>query len=225
MNRLNISEKTKAKYDLFVTAYLQSFNGAKAAIEAGYSEKTAAQQSTRLLTNVYIKEKLDFELKRLRERMAEEGSRAFANLLNTFLEVEEKLRKHDEAQMNIAESEKVIHDINTSLFPMYDEMEKVKKKYDKTNGNSNRPLKQELGEELERLEFEIIQLERTKRPYDFSISQSRDYIIYPRDWEKIATLKMNLLKDILDRGGFKPSDKVELEGDVSLEVIVDYGDD
>ena len=222
---MNISDKTKAKYDLFVTAYLQSFNGTQAAIEVGYSEKTANRQAARLLSNDYVKEKLDSELKRLRERMAEEGSRAFANLLNTFLDVEIKLRRHDEAQMNIAESEKIIHDISTSLLLKYDELKVIKDKYDKVNGNSNRPLKQELGEEVEKLEREIIEIERTKRPHDFSIIQNRDYLVYPRDWEKIATLKMNLLKDILDRGGFKPSDKVELEGDVSLEVIVDYGDD
>lgn len=39
----------------FVNAYLANgFNATRAAIEAGYSEKTARQQAVRLLTNVYI---------------------------------------------------------------------------------------------------------------------------------------------------------------------------
>ena len=42
------------KRQRFVTAYVRSFNATQAAIEAGYSEKTAYSQGARLLKNVEI---------------------------------------------------------------------------------------------------------------------------------------------------------------------------
>lgn len=43
------------KHQAFVDAYLKTFNATKAAIEAGYSEDTARQQGSRLLTYADIK--------------------------------------------------------------------------------------------------------------------------------------------------------------------------
>lgn len=70
---------------MFVTAYIHSFNATQSTIGVGYSERAAKQQGNRLLTNVYVKEKFDLELKCLRERMADEGSRAFARLLTMLM--------------------------------------------------------------------------------------------------------------------------------------------
>lgn len=39
------------------------------------------------------------------------------------------------------------------------------------------------------------------------------------------TLKMNILHDLLDRGGFKQTDKIDLNADMSMMVVVDYGDE
>ncbi|MAS33560.1 MAG: terminase small subunit [Anaerolineaceae bacterium] len=44
------------KQQLFVDAYLRCWNATRAAIEAGYSEKTARQQGSRLLTNVDVQD-------------------------------------------------------------------------------------------------------------------------------------------------------------------------
>ncbi|ALH82917.1 terminase small subunit [Sphingopyxis macrogoltabida] len=44
---------------LFVQEYIRTNNGTKAAILAGYSEKTARQQAARLLTNVDIKNEIE----------------------------------------------------------------------------------------------------------------------------------------------------------------------
>jgi phage terminase small subunit len=44
---------------LFVHEYLIDLNGTQAAIRAGYSESTAAQQATRLLKNVQIRAMID----------------------------------------------------------------------------------------------------------------------------------------------------------------------
>lgn len=49
-----------SKQQAFVEAYCcNGFNATKAAITAGYSEKTAKEQGHRLLTNVHIKEAVD----------------------------------------------------------------------------------------------------------------------------------------------------------------------
>lgn len=47
-------QKLTTKQRLFVEAYLANPNATKAAIKAGYSEKTAASQGERLLRNVEI---------------------------------------------------------------------------------------------------------------------------------------------------------------------------
>lgn len=46
--------KTKDKHDIFCREYLIDRNATRSAIEAGYSEKTAAQAGSRLLKNVKI---------------------------------------------------------------------------------------------------------------------------------------------------------------------------
>lgn len=66
-------EKLSLKRSRFVEEYLKDFNGAQAAIRAGYSKKTAVEQATRLLANVQVKkavkdgrerisQKVDFEI-------------------------------------------------------------------------------------------------------------------------------------------------------------------
>jgi phage terminase small subunit len=48
-------ENTTVQQQKFAEAFCLSLNATKAALTAGYSEKTARQQASRLLTNVYIK--------------------------------------------------------------------------------------------------------------------------------------------------------------------------
>lgn len=209
-----ISEKTKEKYDLFVAAYLLTFNATQSAIEAGYSEKTAKQQGSRLLTNVYVKEKLELELKRLRERMAEEGSRAFARLLNMLIDVDVKLRRHDEAMHSMEQAHIGIYEINEKLLPYQERLNSLEKQYRKVNGNKDRELKQDLAYQMEQVEEEMKPIQLEKRPHLFKLDVEQSYVVYPRDWEKIMALKASLLQDILDRGGFKPTDKIEHSGEV-----------
>jgi phage terminase small subunit len=45
-----------AKQQLFITEYLVDFNATQAAIRAGYSERTAQEQGSRLLSNVMVQE-------------------------------------------------------------------------------------------------------------------------------------------------------------------------
>lgn len=50
------------KQTKFIAEYLQSFNATKAAIKAGYSNKTAQVQGSRLLSNVMVREKINVEM-------------------------------------------------------------------------------------------------------------------------------------------------------------------
>jgi phage terminase small subunit len=81
-----VNEKQK----LFVKHYLLDLNATKAAIAVGYSEKTAKQQGSRLLTNVDIKaeieqksikraEKLDLSAEKV---LGELSKLAFSNMLD-----------------------------------------------------------------------------------------------------------------------------------------------
>ena len=52
------------KQAAFVREYLKDFNATRAAIAAGYSEKTADQQGSRLLKNVKVKAAIDAKLQK-----------------------------------------------------------------------------------------------------------------------------------------------------------------
>lgn len=54
-----------AQHQRFVDEYCIDRNGKKAAIRAGYSEKTAEQQASRLLRNVKVQEAIKAKLDRL----------------------------------------------------------------------------------------------------------------------------------------------------------------
>lgn len=51
------------KQQLFVDEYLIDLNATQAAIRAGYSEKTAQEQSSRLLSNVMVQEAVEQRMK------------------------------------------------------------------------------------------------------------------------------------------------------------------
>jgi len=100
--------KVNEKRELFIKAYLQCFNATKAAIEAGYSAKTARSQGQRLLTNVDVKKKIHAEMARLRERMAEDASKAYALLWQQLRDVEELLHTDQEAAAELHKLDKKI---------------------------------------------------------------------------------------------------------------------
>ena len=58
------------RIDRFVDEYLVDLNGTQAAIRAGYSEKTAAQQASRLLRNVKVQQAIATRQKELAEKRA-----------------------------------------------------------------------------------------------------------------------------------------------------------
>jgi len=82
--------KLRPKQERFVAEYLIDLNATQAAIRAGYSEKTATEQGSRLLTNVKVQdaiakgqsktaEKLEITKDRIVEELAKIG---FSNMLD-----------------------------------------------------------------------------------------------------------------------------------------------
>ncbi len=59
------SRKLTVKQKRFADEYLIDLNATQACIRAGYSQKTANEQGSRLLTNVNIKQYLEVELKKI----------------------------------------------------------------------------------------------------------------------------------------------------------------
>ena len=64
-----MSKKLTDKQKKFCDEYLVDSNGIQAAIRAGYSEKTANEQSSRLLINVNIKEYIESKQKKTSEKL------------------------------------------------------------------------------------------------------------------------------------------------------------
>jgi phage terminase small subunit len=53
-----LTEKTRARYDIFIAEYNASGNASASAVKAGYSEKTASVYGYQLLRKLYIKERI-----------------------------------------------------------------------------------------------------------------------------------------------------------------------
>lgn len=77
--------KLTDKQELFAREYLKDLNATQAAIRAGYSEKTAQEQSSRLLSNVMVQDRIA-ELKA--ERNEEVGVDA-AYVLRRLVEIDQ----------------------------------------------------------------------------------------------------------------------------------------
>lgn len=58
MSKEKVKNKIKPKQEKFCQEYVIDLNGTQAAIRAGYSKKTAQEQSSRLLSNVIIQERI-----------------------------------------------------------------------------------------------------------------------------------------------------------------------
>jgi len=79
-----LNASARMRYKKFVDAYIETNNQTRAAIAAGYSEKTAANQGCRLLKNDYVLKYLDEREKELdEERIAKprEVMRWFTSLM------------------------------------------------------------------------------------------------------------------------------------------------
>lgn len=206
--------KTKEKYDMFVLYYLENFNATQAAIKAGYSKKTARQQGCKLLTNVYIKEKIRAEQERLRDRMEDEGLRSFSRLLGIAIETEEKLQKHDESEREIERLNLEISKLDLKIARLSRQLAAAKRLADSIDGRKAKlkEKKRAFLAEVETLDFQIFELEMLIQEMQLEKRQHQYNYLIPREWERFQQLKKSIYQDILDRGGFKAIDKMEHTG-------------
>ena len=215
-----LSEATRQKYDLFVAAYIRCFNATKAAVEAGYKASNAKNQGSNMLTYPYIKEKINVELGRLRQRFADEGNRAFADLLNILSDLDLKLRRHDEAELKINKYENELIKDNNSFSILNRQIEKLSRKIKAIDGRKkdSKEEKKILLIEMEEKQDESFQMGLDLREKRTLVEIEHSNILKPAQWEKMLSLKADVLQDILDRGGFKPPDKVEHSGHLGIPV-------
>lgn len=75
--------KLNANQELFCIEYLKDRNATKAATRAGYSEETAQQQGYRLLTNVFIKARINERIKEQLDNTKIDVTFIIRNLLNS----------------------------------------------------------------------------------------------------------------------------------------------
>lgn len=212
------STKTKERYDLFVTYYLQHFNATRAAIEVGYSEKTARQQGHKLLTNVYIQEKINNEMRRLRDRMKDEGLRSFSMMLDIAMQTEEKIQAHNTAEIEIIRINKLIDDISLQMADLNNERSNLQKAADAIDGRKSdmKEKKRGLSAQIETMDSESFELKKEQLKLYNERSVHEFHYLPTKDWEKLQNLKKSIFQDILDRGGFKAMDKVQHSGQVKV---------
>jgi phage terminase small subunit len=80
---LNLTKKQDKQYRTFAQNYIIRFNGKEAAIQAGYSEKTAASQASRLLTHVKVQEYIRFYIKEREKRTEITGDKVVQEIAKT----------------------------------------------------------------------------------------------------------------------------------------------
>lgn len=77
-------KKISQQQEMFCQEYIVDYNGTQAAIRAGYSEKTAAAQSARLLRNVNILARIRAIQKERLEKLAVTQESVILNLLDVY---------------------------------------------------------------------------------------------------------------------------------------------
>lgn len=85
-------KKLNAKHEKFCQEYMKDFNGAQAAIRAGYAEKSARVTASKLLTNPNIISRV----RALQDEMLERLPVSIYYVLQGYIEVYERCMQHKE---------------------------------------------------------------------------------------------------------------------------------
>jgi phage terminase small subunit len=218
MNDLN------PRQDAFVREYLTSFNATQAVIKAGYSEKTAAVTGAKLLRNAKVAKKIDEAMAKLRERFEHDSNIAYAKLWQQLDEVDKKIEKHNQAMQEIDDIQKSLIDMQPAIDEANSKVAEIEGQMREAKKHDNQALLMELKEKMDEAlkEQKPVSLKRSNANKE--IDRLTKFLIKPAAWEKIETMRMNILHDILDRGGYRPTDKVEITGAQSVKIVNDLND-
>lgn len=180
------------KQELFVKYYLTSFDAKFAAIKSGYSEKTAASQGARLLNNAKVEKMIHAEMARLRERMADDANKIYAGLWSEVNEITDKINEHYQAQKVI---KKLVREKN-AIF--------LSHMVDDENMLRDPNALQEV------------------RGINFNLQEASMDIMSGKDFLRAQELRAKLLHDLFDRAGYKPTDKIDLQQNISGGLDLSY---
>lgn len=207
------------KQEIFVKEYLMSFNATQSAVKAGYSERTASVTGAKLLRNAKVAEKINAEMKRLRERMAEDSNKVYAELWKQLDAIDKKVAEHEHAVEQIDLLERENNDLLPEILEINDQISQLQEKKRDAAKKEREALVSKLEEDIEVLEQEVKPLKKDKDARYREMERLYKYLIKPAAWEKIMSMRKSILHDILDRGGYKATDKLEVSG--SLKTSVD----
>ncbi|AJI21307.1 terminase small subunit [Priestia megaterium] len=206
--------KLSFKQELFIEEYLISFNATQSAIKAGYSERTASVTGAKLLRNAKVAKKIDAEMKRLRERMSEDSNKVYAELWKQLDAIDKKIADHEQAVEQIDTLERDNNDILPEIQELNEQISTLNQRKREASKKENATLVSKLEEDIEVLEQELKPLKKDKDARYREIERLYKYLIKPAAWEKIMSMRKSILHDILDRGGYKSTDKLEVSGNV-----------
>lgn len=194
------------KQELFVKYYLMSFNASQAAIKAGYSEKTAEVTGSRMLRNAKVEKMIAEEMARLRERMQNDANRIYAALWSQVDELTERIQAHYAA-------EKAIKSLN-------------KDKHALLFGNKlDNEVQLENERKMMELRIDFVTVEDLKgqlREINFKLTEARLDTMSGKDFLRAQELRAKILHDLFDRAGYKPTDKIQLQQNISGSLDLSY---
>lgn len=193
-------QTTNDRQALFIKHYLATFNAKTAAIKAGYSERTAESQGSRLLKNVKVTEILDSEMAKLRERMSKDANRVYAALWIQIDELTEQINAHNEARKKIRS---LFNDKAALLYGM--NLDSEAEIEDSRELMADPLAKEDLKKQLREINAKIQQAHLE------SFDKESNYY-------RAQEIRAKLLHDLFDRAGYKPTDRMEVSHSGAIDV-------
>jgi len=194
---------------LFVKHYLMTFNAKQSAIAAGYSERTAESQGSRLLSNVKVEKYIKEEMGRLRSRMSDDANRIYAALWTEVNEMTDLINAHYAAKKTL---KSLLRDKHAMLYGVNaDDESQV---FD--NGEAH----------FLRIDpLTLAELRQSLREINFKMQHAQMDQMGDKDFLRTQELRAKLLHDLFDRAGYKPTDKIDLKHNVSGGLDLRYMSD
>lgn len=217
------SQQMQKRYELFVQAYMCSFNKTYSAIKAGYSKSSAHNQGSRMMKNDEVKAMIEVEMKRLRERMSEKASEIFGRLWYQLEMIDDKIQRHEDALSAVEKLETKLIPHSKRLAELEKERDNLKLTAQTLDGRTieQRDEKKALNNKIRNVEKNINQAKSSKKKIYAQMNRHQLFIIDAFAWEKIMTMRANILRDLFDRVGYKATDKVEMNIDGGVTIIDD----
>ncbi|EUJ51807.1 terminase small subunit [Paenilisteria rocourtiae] len=199
--------KTEKKYRVFALAYVSNgFNATEAAKTAGYSEKTAESQASRLLKNVKVLEFIDEEMKTVSQRMQDDAKKVYKLLWSRILDCGVKLAESNEAKKGLTALNAEMASLRLKDVPLAEHVDNLDDELERMMFQTTN----EAAARREEIEYEMTEYNNSRRAIKAKMKyvealMSNFYLNYLSnvEYEKYARLQSDLLQDLFDRSGYK----------------------